>query len=266
MYINKVMFKARRYSSGEYKFIKSDLDKYIIDNKVEILYVGEYTLFELLLILNYYLKKDVKVDLILGYLPYQRMDHKDRYELDTVNYVANIFNSLNLNSITICEPHCEVSCFSNVKKFSYVRNIKKEVFKEIGFDDKVDVIVLPDKGGVKRYGDISNNIVYFDKVRDSGSGLIVKHKIVGNIDVNSKIVIVDDIISTGDTVVNIIEELTRLGVKNIYILSGHIENNKYNKRILSFSNVIRVYSTNSLKKKSNNKKLKLYSVKGLIYS
>ena len=91
MYINGRKLKVRRYSSGELKFIKSDLNSYAINNRVKIVYLGEYSLFELLLILKYYVSNGVLVDLILSYLPYQRMDHRGRDELDTVNYVADIF-------------------------------------------------------------------------------------------------------------------------------------------------------------------------------
>ena len=93
------------------------------------------------------------------------------------------------------------------------------------------------------------------------TGLIVKHNIVG--EVKGKVVIVDDIISTGDTIVNIIDKLCELGVKEIYVLAGHIENNKYNRRILSYGNVLKVYSTNSLKKRGN-RKMKLFDVKDII--
>ena len=261
MYINNNRLKVRRYSSGELKFVRSDMDKLITDNRVEILYVGGYTIFELLLVLKYYKKKNVLIDLVLDYLPYQRMDHKDRDELDTVNYVADIFNELELNSITVCEPHCEVESFKNVKTISYVKILKDKVFEEIGFDDSKDTVVLTDKGGLKRYGDISSNVVYFDKERDIETGLIVKHSIVGK--VKGKAIIVDDIISTGDTIVNIIDKLLEIGEKEIYVLAGHIENNKYNKRIMNYDNVWMVYSTNSLKSRGN-RKLKLFDVRGII--
>jgi phosphoribosylpyrophosphate synthetase len=65
--------------------------------------------------------------------------------------------------------------------------------------------------------------------------------------------------------VNIIDKLSELGVKEIYVLAGHIENNKYNKRILNYPNVLKVYSTNSLKRKGN-RKLRLYDVKDIISS
>ena len=264
MYINGKSLKVKRYSSGELKFIKSDMDSYVVDGKVKILHDNKFSFFELLLVLNYYIKKNVLIDLVLGYLPYQRMDHKGRDELDTLNYVIDIINNMNLNSVTVCEPHCDINGFKNGKCFGYIDVVKEYVYKEIGFDIEKDIVVLTDKGGLKRYGNMSKNAVYFDKERDLNTGLIVKHSIVGNIDTNRNLLIVDDIISTGDTIVNIIEELTKLGAKKIFVLSGHIENNKYNKRIFDYENVIKVYSTNSLKKMGS-KKLKLYDVKEIVY-
>lgn len=263
MIINGKKVKIKRYSSGELKFIKSHLDSYIINNSVKIIYENKYSFFELLLILKYYLMKKVSIDLVLTYLPYQRMDHKNRDELDTVNYVANIFNELNLNSISICEPHCDISMFNNVKKISLIELIKEKSFKEINFNNDIDTVVLTDKGGLKRYDFLSDDSVYFSKVRDEETGLITNHKLVGTINKKGKIVIVDDIISTGDTIVNVLDELQKLNIKEIYIIAGHIENNKYNKRIFNYPNVIKVFTSNSLKKKKM-KKLKLYDVKQLI--
>lgn len=262
MYINGNKLNVRRFSSGELKFLKSELDKFIVNNRVEILYVNEYSFFELMLVIKYYCGKDVLVDLVMGYLPYQRMDHKNRDELDTVNYVANIINELKLDSLTICEPHCKIDCFNDCKSFSYIGSMKNFVFKDVNFDENKDIVVLADKGGVERYKNIFNKVIYFNKVRDEDSGLIIKHEIVGGFNVCGKVVIVDDIISTGDTIVNIIEELINHNVKEIYIMSGHFENNKYNKRIFEYNEVRKVYSTNSLKKKGS-KKLKLFDVKNL---
>lgn len=263
MYINDQKVTIKRYSSGELKFIKSDLNKYIINNKVRILYENELSFFELVLILKYYKNNNVIVDLILSYLPYQRMDHECIDELDTVNYVFDILNNLNLNSIAVCEPHCDVSKLNNCRVIGLVKNIKEKVFKEINFDEENDFVVLTDKGGVERYGKACKNIVYFKKVRDKATGLIISHELVGKIDKSKKFVIIDDIISTGDTIVNIINKLISLGVKEIYIISGHIENNKYNERIYGFSCVKGVYSSNSLLKEET-EKMKLYDVYDIV--
>ena len=96
MLINKTIFNPKRYSSGELKLVKSELDKYVKDGQVEILYENDLSFFELLIIIRYYKKQNVKIYLILSYLPYQRMEHSGRNELDTMHYVANILNDLNL--------------------------------------------------------------------------------------------------------------------------------------------------------------------------
>ena len=133
------------------------------------------------------------------------MDHKGRDEVDTLKYVANIFNNYPINQLTICEPHSSITEFQNAKKFSLIKNIKDKVFKELTFNENDFTVVLTDKGSYKRYKDIFINKVYFEKVRDKNTGLIKKHNIVGAIRNCNKVLIVDDIISTGDTIINIVE-------------------------------------------------------------
>ena len=263
MYINNQKFIPKRFSSGEMKLLSSTLDKYIINNKVEILYLNQESLFELQIIIKYFQSKQVKVNLILSYLPYQRMDHKDRDELNTLKFVAQIFNSLNLDSLTICEPHSEINEFFNAKSISFVEKLYKKVQKDINFCND-DYLCFTDKGSKKRYSKLSGQSIYFEKERDINTGLICKYNICGNFDPSKKFLIVDDIISTGDTICSAVELLKSNGVKNIYILCGHIENNKYNKRLLGYDCVKYIYSTNSLKKLGN-KKLKLFDVREIVY-
>lgn len=264
MLINKMVFNPKRYSSGELKLVKSELNKYIKDGKVEILYENDLSFFELLIILKYYKKQNTKIDLILSYLPYQRMEHSGRDELDTMHFVANIINDLKLESVVVCEPHCEIDCIDNSTSFSYLKKLKDIVIKEIGFDEETDNVVFTDNGGFKRYSKLFNGSIYFNKQRDLVSGLITKQEIVGKIKPDKKVLIVDDIISTGDTIVNIVEYLKMQNVKQIYILCGHIENNKHNQRLQNYDIVKMMYSTNSLKKKED-KKIKLFNIREIIY-
>ena len=264
MYINGKILKVKRFSSGELKFLKSTLDSFLINNSVEILYLNEESIFELQLILSYYNNINADINLILSYLPYQRMDHIDRDELDTVNYVAKIFNNYNLKSLTICEPHCEIDSFDNAINFGLINNLKEKVFNQINFNIDTDTIIVTDKGGLKRYGNLGKNVVYFNKVRDLENGLIVKHEMVGNLSKDKKILIVDDIISTGDTICNIIDYLKNIGIEKIFIFCGHFEKNIYNKRLFKEKNVKKIFSTNSLTKKEN-KKLFLFDIKEIFY-
>lgn len=264
MYINGEKFNVKRYSSGELRLLRSELDKHIVDDKVEIIYSNELSIFELLLIIDYYKSNNILIDLILTYLPYQRMDHEGIDELNTVNNVANIFNNLNLHSLTICEPHCEINQFKNAKEVSYIKTLKEKVFKLANFDKLNDFVVFPDKGALRRYNGLAQNMTYFNKVRDKETGLIIKHEPAQEINKSCKVIIVDDIISTGDTLINIIDRLASVGIKDIYIFTGHVENNKYNNRIFKHPNIKKVFSTNSLRKKQN-KKLKLFDIKEIFY-
>ena len=265
MFINKRKLKMKRYSSGELKLIHSELNSYIENNFVEILFLNnDYSFFELLIIIDYYISNKVIVNLILSYLPYQRMDHKGRDEVATLTNVANILNCYPINHLTICEPHSEISDFKNAVKFSLVETIKDKVFKDLNYTDDDFSVVFTDKGAKERYKHLFGKSVYFNKARNKETGLIEKHEIVGELKGKTKVLIVDDIISTGDTIINIVDYLTKQNVKEIFVLSGHFEKNKYNKRLFQHKNVVKVYSTNSLTKKQN-RKLKLFDIKELIY-
>ena len=135
MLLNGKKFDPYRYSSGELKLSKKYLSEFIDNDSVEILYNNDIvSLFELLAIINYYKSVCSKVSLVLGYLPYQRMNHSEGKEVETVKYVAQIFNSLNLDSIKICEPHCNVKYFNNGQKICLVEKIFNQVKNKIGFD------------------------------------------------------------------------------------------------------------------------------------
>lgn len=270
MYINGKKLKIKRYSSGELRFLKSDLNKHIKQNKVTIIYDGSENFFELMLVVNYFKNfntqnginpQPIEINLVLSYLPYQRMDHTGKDELNTLYNVADLVNMLNVNSVLICEPHSKIDNFKNAKSFSYIKHLKEFVFKEINNNDVQ--VVLTDKGSLSRYNSIFGNAVYFNKARDANTGLIIKHEIVGDIKQKENFLIVDDIISTGDTIVNIVNYLNSSGAKNIYILCGHFEKNKYNKRLFNLPNVKKIFSTNSLTKRQNSK-LKLYDVKEIL--
>jgi len=264
VYINKIEFTPKRYSSGELKLVRTYLDGFVKNGKVEILFENDFSVFELLLILDYFKNQNVKTDLILSYLPYQRMDHTGRDELNTLQNVANLFNEQKLESITVCEPHCDLKLFKNSKSLSLIKKMKDRVFAEIDFDKENDLVVLTDKGGWQRYKDIAKSVVCFEKQRDSQTGLIVKQQMIGHIDPTKKILVIDDIISTGDTIVNILDQLCLQGAKQVYIMSGHFEKNKYNHRLFDCKIVQKIFSTNSLRN-NGTKKLKLFDVKELLY-
>lgn len=266
MYINNKNFSPKRFSSGELKLIKDYLLSFVNSHKeVNILYNNDIiSIFELQVIVNFYIENKVKVNLTLSYLPYQRMNHNDLPEVETIKYVANIFNSLKLNSLKICEPHCNLEYFNNSKKICLVEKIFNKVKKNINFDETKDIFVFTDKGSMEKYKHLGKNHIYCKKQRDKQTGLVSSYELFGKIEKNQKIIIIDDIISSGDTIIECLNKIKEYSNQKVSIICGHFEKNKYNTRLFSEKQVEKIFSSNSLRKRGNIK-LKLFDVKELIY-
>lgn len=252
MYINSKKFNIKRYSSGEMKLLNEDLLKQINKNIVDIIYENdEIDFFELLILLNFYKSKNIKINLTLTYLPYQRMDKNNNYEIKTIKIIANILNNINLNSLTICEPHCNIEIFNNVKQISLVKLIFNQLQHKLNLNNDNNTLFFIDKGGYKKYSFLSNNCIYANKIRDLKNGLITSYELIGKINPDQNIVIIDDIISTGDTILNALEEIKKINKNQVTIICGHFEKNKHNKRLFNNDQIKMIYSSDSLTKKDN---------------
>lgn len=260
MIINKIDYTFERFSSGELKLKTNNLKNLAVDNEVTILYNGEISIFELFIVVDFYKQNDCKVNLILSYLPYQRMDKNNGIEVCTIQNVAHLFNKLNLDSLSICEPHSSLQYFNNAKAIQLVSKIYNLSKSEIGLTG-TDKLVFTDKGSYDKFSQLGENAIYFEKHRSINTGLIDTHRIIGNIDGANKFVIIDDIISTGDTIISCISYLPKDA--EIYIICGHFEQNKYNLRLLDIPQVKKIYSSNSITKEAL-PKLKLFNIEDLI--
>lgn len=52
-----------------------------------------------------------KTKLIIGYMPYSRMDRTEGMRVFTLKYLCKIINSLNFESVEIYEPHSDVCVY-----------------------------------------------------------------------------------------------------------------------------------------------------------
>lgn len=165
---------------------------------------------------------------VVPYLGYQRQDHIFRTgEARSLEVVINMmeisgitrFIGVDFHSIKIPELFkIDVVHVSALPLFA-------EKIKELCPDLNSACIVSPDMGGIRRTALLKNELggdmetVSVEKNRDVISGDISASGIHGN--VRPVCFIVDDMISSGKTIVQCIEELKKAGGKTFYVMATH---------------------------------------------
>lgn len=164
---------------------------------------------------------------IIPYVAYSRADHVFRDgEAVPLEVVIHMFEKAGLSRIVFVDPHTikmpemfsiEVIHVSALPLFA-------EKIHEIGFDRENSVIVSPDMGGLRRMEQMSkllNGLPYvsIEKDRNYEDGTIKASGLHG--DVKKTCFIVDDIISTGKTIVQAVEKLKEHGAEHIYVFATH---------------------------------------------
>lgn len=193
------------------------------------------------------------VTAVVPYLGYQRQDHIFRTgEARSLEVVINMmevsgitrFIGVDFHSIKIPELFkIEVVHLSALPLFA-----KK--IKEIRADLFDACIVSPDMGGIRRIELLKNELggkietVSVEKNRDVTSGEISASGIHGN--VKPICFIVDDMISSGKTIVQCIEELKKAGGSTFYVMATHGVFSKDAPVILENSEASRVFITDSI--------------------
>lgn len=189
---------------------------------------------------------------IIPYIPYSRADHVFRTgEAVPLEVVINLFEKAGLSKIVFVDPHTikmpemfsiDVESLSALPLFA-------EKIKEIGFEKDTSAIVSPDMGGLRRMEQISKllgglPIASVEKERDYDNGSITASAVHG--DIKKTCFIVDDMISSGKTMVQAIEKLHEAGAEHIYAFVTHPILSSKASEILQNSHVEKVFVTDSL--------------------
>lgn len=169
------------------------------------------------------------ITLVVPYLGYQRQDHIFRDgEAVSLEVIIKILESLevakvisfDLHSIKIPELfHVPVDHLSALPIFS------EEIKKMFKSDYEDVVLVSPDMGGIRRVEELSRllngraDFISIDKDRDLNSGSVQSVKINGK--VKNTAIIVDDVISTGQTLVSATKLLKKNGAKKVIVMATH---------------------------------------------
>jgi len=191
--------------------------------------------------------------LLLGYIPYSRMDRTENKKANSLKTFASIINSMNFDRVVIIEPHSDV-CVALLDR-CFVTNMSiplaMEIIKEYNFGDN-DYIVFPDAGAMKRYANKFNefklrNFITCEKERDFDSGYIKNLKLNNVPNKPFKAVIIDDLCSKGGTFKLTGDKLKEAGATDIFLAVSHCENTIMEGELLKEDSPIdKIYTTNTI--------------------
>ena len=192
-------------------------------------YPQDENIMELLFILDTLEDMDIKdIILISPYLGYSRQERRFKStECISAKTISKLIESRNIKSIITInlhedsirtfykKPMYNLSAMSSITKF--LKTHQKNII-----EDK-PIIIAPDKGALNFAKEIAINLDteydYLEEIRLSPEKVETKIK---NIDVTNKdVIIIDDIISTGGTIVNAIKILHKQKAKNITVICVH---------------------------------------------
>lgn len=174
--------------------------------------------------------KDVTV--YTPFIPYQRQDKKDegRVPISARNLFKQWEASGNgrLRRLYSIDPHClQSQAFTDLPydtiNFSTILGLYlKTRIENMGQENTI--VVSPDAGGLKRAENLAKligiNAISIDKKRTGHGEVTMPDYIKAGID-NKTVIIVDDIIDTGGSILNAADALCKNGAKKIYVLGTH---------------------------------------------
>lgn len=206
---------------------------------------------------------------VIPYLGYQRQDHVFRIgEAVSLEVIATLLKWCGVDEIVAFDLHSiKIPEIFKIKltHLSALSLFAKEI-KKMGDDT---VLVSPDMGGVRRIKILSEMLgempyAVIEKDRDLATGEVSMSGIDGEVKENA--VIVDDMISTGGTIVGASDLLKKKGAKNIYVFATHAVFSDDAPKILGGSLLQKVFVTDTINipKEKRFPKLEILSVAAMI--
>ncbi len=251
----------KQFPNGESLLDKPFFGKYKQEkNVVTLKYESDADLFHLLLV-----RKSLwfPCDLHIPYFPYSRMDRNSQEYIFTLKTVCKFINWMEWQSVTIYEPHSDVTpaLLNHCKIVSLI----PKLLALTDFDKEKDFVLYPDAGAQKKYAELvgANNELIGLKKRDFKTGRISNLQITGgDYSINARetwalsdkrIFIIDDLCSKGGTFILAVNELMQMGAEEFFLIVGHCEDTIFKGEILTNKFIKKVYTTNSLLTKSDPK-------------
>ena len=245
--VNDTVIDIQHFSDGSQKLVGIHIperlkgDKYTSLFEIVCKYENESELVTLIYIVNYI--RDIYVGnnyitLQMLWVPNARMDRvESENDVFTLKYFSQIINSLKFNKVIVLDPHSRVTnaLIDRVKVVPAEHFIQKainEITTKYTFEKDFNdyLVCFPDNGAFERYANLKCfdgfTKIFGKKHRDWETGKIVKLDL--NVDEDAvrgkNVFIVDDMISSGETLYQFIQKLKSYGALQVYIYCSHLEN------------------------------------------
>ena len=189
------------------------------------------------------------INLFIPYFPGARQDRvMVQGEALTVKVYADILNSLNLNKVTIFDPHSEVTpaLINNCQvldNHKFISRVLSEIDSEV-------LLISPDGGALKKIYKVSSflggkPVIECSKIRNVKNGKLEGFKVYEDDLRGQDCLIVDDICDGGLTFVGLAQELKYKNAGNLYLAISH---GIFNKEFEDLNTVFTtIFTTDSFK-------------------
>jgi ribose-phosphate pyrophosphokinase len=200
--------------------------------------------------------RDDNADNIHNLAPYMAYARQDRAfledEFPSMSLIAKLFESVGARRMITLDIHSlraltyfgiEVENMSSIPLFADYVKANMHLHEPL--------VVSPDLGGKERVEEFSKilgiDFLVLDKVRDKYSGEVsINHKEIRDVALGRDILILDDIISTGSSIIKASEILRKNGSGKIYAMCSHSLINENTIRRILDAGVQDIISTNSI--------------------
>jgi ribose-phosphate pyrophosphokinase len=195
-----------------------------------------------------------KITVIIPYMAYARQDKIFlEGEIISISLLAELIQNCGTTEIITVDIHNEqsLSYFSiTIKNISAIPILAEHLKNNKIIDIEKSIIVSPDEGGKKRAEKVAEllklQILCLKKKRDRKTGLVSVEENLGLVVEGRDAILIDDMISTGGSIVKACQVLKKHKIRNIIVLCTHaiFLDNAFEK--IMNAGVKEIISTNSI--------------------